>query len=87
MRHKIQKMLDEEVNPSVASHGGHIELVDYANRVCYIRMTGGCQGCASSAATLKNGVEQAVFKAFPRVRSVVDLTDHAAGSNPYYMNT
>jgi Fe-S cluster biogenesis protein NfuA len=85
MRHKIQKLLDDEVNTMVASHGGNIELVDYANRVCYIRMSGGCQGCASSAATLKNGVEQAIFRAFPRVLSVVDVTDHASGSNPYYL--
>jgi len=49
MRHKIQKLLDEQVNPSVASHGGKIEVVDYVNHVLSIRMTGGCQGCSSSA--------------------------------------
>jgi Fe/S biogenesis protein NfuA len=84
MRARIQKLLDEEVNPSVAQHGGYIELVDYANRTAFIRMTGGCQGCSSSAATLSAGVEQAVFKAFPRVKNVVDITDHGQGSNPYY---
>ncbi|MBM4291574.1 MAG: NifU family protein [Deltaproteobacteria bacterium] len=86
MRHKIQKLLDEQVNPSVASHGGKIEVVDYVNHVLSIRMTGGCQGCSSSQATLKNGVEQAVFNAFPKVREVVDVTEHELGENPFYMH-
>ena len=84
MRHKLQELLDEKVNPQVASHGGKIELVDYVNRTAFIRMTGGCQGCSSSTATLKQGVESAILQAFPRVKQVVDVTDHAAGSNPYY---
>lgn len=84
MRHKIQKLLDEKVNPMVAQHGGHIDLIDYVNKVAYIRMSGGCQGCSSSKATLKQGVEKAIFEAFPRVRQVVDMTDHTAGDNPYY---
>ncbi|MCB9534804.1 MAG: NifU family protein [Myxococcales bacterium] len=84
MRQRIQKLLDDEVNPMVSSHGGHIELVDYANRTAFIKMSGGCQGCASSKATLVNGVEAAIFKAFPRVKRVVDVTDHEAGENPYY---
>jgi Fe-S cluster biogenesis protein NfuA len=85
MRHKIQKLLDEKINPSVASHGGKIEVVDYMNKSVYIKMSGGCQGCASSAATLKGGVEQAVFNAFPKIREVVDITDHELGENPFYL--
>ena len=85
MRHKIQKLLDEKINPSVASHGGKIEVVDYMNKSVYIKMSGGCQGCASSAATLKGGVEQAVFNAFPKIREVVDITDHESGENPFYL--
>jgi len=84
MRHKIQKLLDEKVNPMVAQHGGQIDLVDYVNKTAYIRMSGGCQGCSASKATLKQGVERAIFEAFPRVRQVVDMTDHLAGDNPYY---
>jgi Fe-S cluster biogenesis protein NfuA len=84
VRHKIQKLLDEEVNPQVASHGGRIDMVDYVNRTVYLRMSGGCQGCSASAATLRDGVEKAVLQAFPRVKGVVDMTDHDAGSNPYY---
>jgi Fe/S biogenesis protein NfuA len=86
MRQKIQKLLDEKINPSVASHGGQINVVDYVNRVVYISMNGGCQGCASSKATLKGGVEQAIFGAFPKVREVLDVTDHESGLNPYYLS-
>ena len=85
MRRKIQKLLDQEVNPSVASHGGKIEVVDYANHTVYIKMGGGCQGCASSKATLQGGVEQALFKAFPKIQGVIDVTDHESGENPYYL--
>ena len=84
MRHKIQKLLNDKVNPMVAQHGGQIELVDYVNRTAYIRMSGGCQGCSSSAMTLKQGVEKAIFEAYPRVKQVVDVTDHSSGANPYY---
>ena len=85
MRHKIQKMLDQEINPSVASHGGKIEVVDYLNDMVYVKMTGGCQGCASSKATLQGGVESAIFRSFPKIKEVVDVTDHDAGENPYYL--
>jgi len=84
MRHKLQKLLDEHVNPMVSQHGGQINLVDYVNRTAFIRMSGGCQGCSSSKMTLKQGVEKAIFEAFPRVRQVVDVTDHESGANPYY---
>jgi Fe/S biogenesis protein NfuA len=84
MRHKLQKLLDEKVNPMVAQHGGQIDLVDYVNRIAYIRMSGGCQGCSSSKMTLKQGVEKAIFEAYPRVKQIVDVTDHESGHNPYY---
>jgi len=87
MRKKIQKLLDEQVNPMVASHGGFIELIDYANATAFIRMSGGCQGCGAARETLRDGVETSLFEAFPRLKSVVDVTDHGAGENPYYMPT
>ena len=84
MRRKIQTLLDEQVNPAVAGHGGYIELVDYAYGTAFIQMTGGCQGCASAKATLRHGVEETLFRAFPRLKKIVDVTDHSAGDNPYY---
>ena len=68
----------------VASHGGRIDLVDYANKTAFIRMSGGCQGCSSSKLTLKEAVERELFAALPRIQQVVDVTDHEAGENPYY---
>ncbi len=84
MRTRIQKLLDERVNPMVSQHGGYIELVDYANRTAFIAMNGGCQGCSASQATLRDAVERSIFEAFPRVQKVVDVTDHNAGENHYF---
>jgi Fe/S biogenesis protein NfuA len=81
---KVQTVFDTLVNPRIASHGGAVELVDVAEDVIYVRMTGGCQGCAASALTLRQGIERMVREEIPEVRDIVDLTDHDAGANPYY---
>jgi Fe/S biogenesis protein NfuA len=81
---KVQRLFDEQVNPRIASHGGAVELVDVADDVIYVRMMGGCQGCAASAMTLRQGIERMVREEIPEVRDIVDLTDHDAGANPYY---
>ena len=80
----IQELLDTQINPAVASHGGHVELVDVHDDIVYIRFGGGCQGCGMVSVTLNQGVEQAIHEAFPEIREIVDVTDHAAGTNPYY---
>ena len=81
---RIQQVLDELINPMIAAHGGAVELVDVSDDTLYVRMSGGCQGCSASAATLRSGVERMVMEEVPEIREVVDLTDHAAGANPYY---
>ena len=81
---RVQRVLDELVNPRIAAHGGAVELVDVADDVIYVRMTGGCQGCAASALTLRQGIDRMVREEIPEVRDIVDLTDHEAGVNPYY---
>jgi Fe/S biogenesis protein NfuA len=81
---RIQRIFEEEVNPRIASHGGAVELVDVDEGTLYVRMSGGCQGCAASAATLRMGIERMVREAVPEVQEIVDVTDHTAGSNPYY---
>lgn len=83
---RIQALIDAEINPFVASHGGVISLLDFKEGTAYIHMGGGCQGCASSTETLKMGVEQRLIEGIDEVESVVDTTDHAAGTNPYYRN-
>lgn len=86
IREKALKILKEQINPSVASHGGSIELLDVKHNDVFVKMLGGCQGCAMSSATLKQGVEEAFRKAIPNLGSVYDTTDHAAGNNPFYQS-
>jgi Fe/S biogenesis protein NfuA len=81
-------VLEERVNPSIASHGGHCDLValDEENRVAYVKMSGGCQGCAMSRMTLTQGIETTLRDAIPELTGVIDVTDHASGVNPFYAN-
>ncbi len=80
----IQVLLEEQVNPSVAAHGGHISLVDVQNDTAYIRLEGGCQGCGMADVTLKQGVATEIQRVAPGITNVLDVTDHAGGDNPYY---
>lgn len=80
----VQSLLDEKVNPAVAAHGGRITLIDVADHVAYVRMEGGCQGCSASAVTLQQGVKNAIMTDIPSIQGVVDVTDHAAGMNPFF---
>ena len=81
-------VLDEHVNPSIASHGGRADLValDEEKKVAYIKMSGGCQGCAMSRLTLTQGIEATLREAIPELVDVIDVTDHASGVNPFYAN-
>ena len=81
---RVQALFEEMVNPRIAAHGGAVELVDVEGSDVYIRMTGGCQGCAASAATLRMGIERTLREELPEVGEIVDVTDHTAGANPYY---
>ncbi len=80
----VQKVLDNEINPAIASHGGMISLVDVKDNTAYIRLGGGCQGCGMADVTLKQGVVVAIKKAIPDIHEVLDVTDHAGGKNPYF---
>jgi Fe-S cluster biogenesis protein NfuA len=84
LRGRIQRILTEEVNPAVAEHGGYIELLDVQDTRVFIHMGGGCQGCAMSAATLKNGVETTLRAQIPEITEILDTTDHASGANPFF---
>ena len=81
---KIQELIDTRINPSVASHGGNIQLLDVTEDSVYVHMGGGCQGCGQATATLKQGVQSMIQEEFPEIINVIDTTDHAAGTNPYY---
>lgn len=81
---RVQDVLDREINPGVAAHGGFVDLLDVRGGAAYVQMGGGCQGCAQVDVTLRQGIEVAIKAAVPEVTRVIDSTDHAAGTNPYF---
>jgi len=80
----VQETIDRRINPSIAAHGGYVTLLDVRDDVAYISFGGGCQGCGMVDVTLKQGVQVMIKEAVPELRDVLDTTDHAAGTNPYY---
>lgn len=76
MREKIEKLLEDEIRPALAAHGGGVELVDIDNNKVYVRLQGGCRGCAGARATLKGGIERIIKEHYPEITEVVDVTDH-----------
>ena len=81
---QIQHVLDEEVNPMVASHGGVVSLLEVKDHNAYLEFGGGCQGCGMIDVTLKQGVEVMIKAQIPEIEAIYDVTDHAEGTNPYY---
>jgi Fe/S biogenesis protein NfuA len=81
---KVQQLLDQQVNPALAAHGGYAALDRVDDDIVYVTMGGGCQGCAVSAMTLREGIARSIQEAIPEVRDVIDLTDHEQGENPYF---
>jgi Fe/S biogenesis protein NfuA len=81
---QVDQLLREQINPALASHGGFAELKGVEGDKVYVTMGGGCQGCAVSAMTLRDGIARSITEAIPEVAEVIDTTDHAAGENPFY---
>jgi Fe/S biogenesis protein NfuA len=81
---RVMQVIEEQVNPAIAAHGGSAELVAVEEDTAYVRLGGGCVGCGMATVTLGQGIEVAILEAVPEVRQVVDVTDHASGTNPYY---
>ena len=81
---KVRQLLDGQINPALAMHGGFAALDRVEDDVVYVTMGGGCQGCAVSAMTLREGIARSIKEAIPEVSEVIDSTDHALGENPYY---
>ena len=80
---RVREVLDNNVNPAIAAHGGLISLIDVHDTEISVEMSGGCQGCTLSAATLRQGVERMLKEEIPALTAVHDVTDHASGENPY----
>jgi Fe/S biogenesis protein NfuA len=81
---KVQELIDSTINPAVAGHGGFVQLMEVKDNKVYIQMGGGCQGCGAADVTLKAGIERLIKEELPEIEEVLDSTDHASGTNPYY---
>ena len=81
---RVADLFESQVNPMVARHGGRVELIDVQDAVVMVRMAGGCQGCGMADVTLRQGIETMLQQHAPEVKGIVDITDHTAGSNPYF---
>jgi Fe/S biogenesis protein NfuA len=81
---RVMQVIEQQINPAIAAHGGSAELVAVEEDTVYVRLGGGCVGCGMATVTLGQGIEVAILEAVPEVRQVVDVTDHASGTNPYY---
>lgn len=84
IRTALQRVIDTEINPGIAAHSGNISIARIQGNTVYIKMGGGCQGCAASSITLRQGVEQSFRAAVPKMGALLDETDHASGQNPYF---
>lgn len=81
---RVKQVIDMQVNPAIASHGGSVTLVEVRDHVVYLEMMGGCQGCGMAAVTLAQGIRRIIMENVPDVKDIVDVTNHDAGVNPYY---
>ncbi len=84
VKSKIQGVFGTLINPAIANHGGFVRLIDVKDSRVFLEMGGGCQGCAMSMATLRYGIETAIRHEVPHIAEILDVTDHASGTNPYY---
>ena len=83
---RVRAVLDSQVNPAIAAHGGMISLVDVQDTEISVQMSGGCQGCALSRMTLRQGVEKMLRQSIPELTAVHDVTDHASGESPFFQH-
>jgi Fe/S biogenesis protein NfuA len=83
---RVRTVLNTQINPAIASHGGMISLVELDGTEVFVEMSGGCQGCALSRMTLSQGVERMLKQSLPEITAVHDVTDHSSGANPYFQH-
>ena len=81
---KVQTVLESQINPAIASHGGVAQLVGVEGKDIYLKLGGGCQGCGMAQVTLTQGIETSLREAIPEIGNIIDATDHASGDNPYF---
>ena len=81
---QVADIFETRINPMVASHGGRVDLIDVHDGVVLLRLGGGCQGCGMANVTLRQGIETTLRQMVPQVQGIMDVTDHAAGTDPYF---
>ncbi len=81
---KVRQLLDQEINPAIAMHGGIVQLISVEGSTANLELGGGCQGCGLAAVTLRQGIEKAILETIPEITEVVDVTNHDLGENPYF---
>jgi Fe/S biogenesis protein NfuA len=83
---RVVAVIEQAVNPAIASHGGRADLValNEEDGTAYLRLSGGCQGCAMSQMTLRQGIETTLLEEVPELTKILDVTDHGGGENPFY---
>jgi Fe/S biogenesis protein NfuA len=84
IRDKVQNLLDTAINPAISAHGGFVDLLEVKEKVVYLAMGGGCQGCGMADVTLRHGIEALLRDEIPDIAEIVDATDHESGVSPYY---
>lgn len=85
LEQRVNWLLETEINPALASHGGRVRLVEITEaRQAVLQFGGGCHGCGMADVTLKQGIEQTMTQRIPEITGVLDATDHRSGKNPYY---
>ena len=83
-KEEIQDFIDEDINPALSMHGGHLEIVAVTDGIVEIQLSGGCQGCSSVGDTVKTAAGALMRNKFPTITEIVDITDHEAGKDPYH---
>jgi len=81
---RVRQAIDQFVNPGVAQHGGHVTLVEVRDKIVYLQMGGGCQGCGMASVTLSQGIEGILREQVPEIEGIQDVTNHGDGENPYF---
>ncbi len=80
---RVRQAIDQFVNPGVAQHGGQVTLVEVRDKIVYLEMGGGCQGCGMASVTLSQGIERILREQVPEIEGIEDVTNHGDGENPY----
>lgn len=82
---RIRWVIESEINPRLAAHGGMVSLVDITEeQAVVLKFGGGCHGCGMADVTLKDGIEKTLREHFPELTGILDATDHDTGENPYF---